>query len=168
MLTSWLDVPSDSDFSLQNIPFGIASVHNDPRHRCVTAIGDTVVDLEVLQDAGVFNTISKLDPNVFSYSTLNKFMEHPSDVWPLVRKQIIDLLAEDGNNYLLRSNPKLQQAALYERKNVTMHLPVEIGDYTDFYSSREHATNGTLRNFKGIIFEYNFDSSNPDNTCALS
>jgi fumarylacetoacetase len=139
MLSSWLDVPKNSDFSLENIPFGVCSIQSDGRRHCVTAIGNTVVDLEVLQDAGAFECTS-LDPNAFSHSTLNIFLEHESNVWSRVRQQLVDLFAE-GKNEMLKSNKKLQQAALYNIDDVKMHLPVEIGDYTDFYSSREHATN---------------------------
>jgi fumarylacetoacetase len=143
MTTSWLDIPDDSDFSLQNIPFGVCSVTSSSSpHRCVTAIGNKVVDLGVLQDAQVFEDIPNLDANVFSQSTLNAYLAHPPEIWPQVRQRLMDLFSSDKND-LLRSNPALQQAAMYERSQVVaMHLPVTIGDYTDFYSSREHATNG--------------------------
>jgi fumarylacetoacetase len=141
MLTSWLEIPDTCDFSLQNIPFGICSLSSSNCHRCVTAIGNTVVDLDVLQDAGVFSDIASLDPNVFSHSTLNPFLEHPPSVWTQVRQRITDLFTKDKID-LLSSNENLRLAALHDMDHVIMCLPVDIGDYTDFYSSREHATNG--------------------------
>jgi fumarylacetoacetase len=145
-MTSWLDIPEDSDFSLQNIPFGVCSLSPTSPHCCVTAIGKKVVDLNVLQDAGAFSDIADLDANVFSESSLNNYLAHPPEVWPKVRRHLMDLF--NGNDELLSSNEALQQAALYDMDDVTMHLPCKIGDYTDFYSSREHATNvGTM--FRG-------------------
>lgn len=139
-MNPWFDVPPDSDFSLNNIPFGIASLAAlSPRRRCVTAVGTKVVDLGVLQEAAVFRDIHDLDGNVFAESTLNKYLSHLPHVWPQVRQRIIHLF--DGTLDYLSSNAELQAACLWEFKDVTMHLPCTIGDYTDFYSSREHATN---------------------------
>ncbi len=97
-MSPWFDIPPDSDFSLNNVPFGIASLSSplSPR-RCVTAIGTKVVDLGVLQEAGVFRDIPDLDGNVFiAESTLNKYLSHPPHVWPQVRQRIIHLF--DGTS----------------------------------------------------------------------
>ena len=175
--SSWLpNVPDDSDFSLYNIPFGVGSLKNDDdntgRRFCCTAIGNHVINLHVLQSAGVFDDITYLDKNCFAYPVLNAFMDHPLHVWKDVRQRIIDIFtdAEHGEkdvknrahdekkeeesgavgvtasiNYsmLVRHSVELQKACIYDMSNVKMHLPAHIGDYTDFYSSREHATNGT-------------------------
>ena len=165
-LASWIDIPPDSDFSLQNIPFGVCSFgsngnDNTQRKKCVTAIGNKIVDLQLLQDAGVFSDIPNLSGTTFSQSTLNKYLQHDPSVWKLVRKRIQDLFRKENGIDTLRSNLTLQKAALHDMPNsdndgektsssnsVVMHLPVTIGDYTDFYSSREHATNvGTM--FRG-------------------
>ena len=143
ILQSWLgSIADDSDFSLQNIPFGVCSLKNDSSeaHRCVTALGDKVIDLNILQDAGAFADISSLDANAFSKETLNSFLSHSPEVWPQVRSRIIDLFAV-GKNDLVESNPALQKASIFDSSDVKMHLPVEIGDYTDFYSSEQHAFN---------------------------
>ena len=140
MTSSWLDIPEDSDFSLQNIPFGVCSLEEDPACRCVTAIGDKVVDLGLLQDAGAFSDVLNLNANAFSEPTLNGFMSHDPQVWKQVRKRLVDIFS--GQNAILQSNPALQTAAIYHHSKVVMHLPAKIGGYTDFYSSREHATNG--------------------------
>ena len=146
MNTPWIDIPKDSDFSLQNIPFGVCSLTPSSARRCVTAIGTKAVDLGVLQDAGVFMDIADLDGNVFSDPTLNSYLAHPPEVWPRVRQRLITLF--DGTLDLLSSSPELQAACMYDLSDVSMHLPCTIGDYTDFYSSREHATNvGTM--FRG-------------------
>eukprot|EP00980_Cylindrotheca_fusiformis_P014360 scaffold3827_cov179-Cylindrotheca_fusiformis.AAC.24 len=139
MLTSWLEIPEDSDFSLRNIPFGVCLLPSNCR-RCVTAIGNSVVDLSVLQDADAFSDIAALDPDTFSHPTLNEFLEHPSSVWKEVRLRIVELFAT-GQSDLLSSNENLKVAALHDLHQVAMCLPVSIGEYTDFYSSREHATN---------------------------
>lgn len=109
----------------------------------MTAVGNYVIDLHVLQDAGAFSNIQDLDQNVFSNSTLNSFLEHPPKVWGKVRERLLDILTKDKNG-LLSSDGMLQLAALHDIENVTMCLPVDVGDYTDFYSSREHATNGAF------------------------
>ena len=195
--TSWLpNVPEDSDFSLYNIPFGVGSLKNEKdtghqsRRFCCTAIGNHVINLHVLQNAGVFDDIEGLNSNCFAHPVLNAFMEHPSHVWKLVRQRIIDMFTDhhgddvgdtagDGSttnkphdekkeenlescadgvggaapttNYnmsVVRNNVELQKACIYSMSEVQMHLPAHIGDYTDFYSSREHATNGTYKKTK--------------------
>eukprot|EP00429_Kryptoperidinium_foliaceum_P009423 CAMPEP_0176009026 /NCGR_PEP_ID=MMETSP0120_2-20121206/4042_1 /TAXON_ID=160619 /ORGANISM="Kryptoperidinium foliaceum, Strain CCMP 1326" /LENGTH=661 /DNA_ID=CAMNT_0017341817 /DNA_START=111 /DNA_END=2096 /DNA_ORIENTATION=- len=134
----WFDISKDSDFSLQNIPFGVGSIGLSTR-RCVSAVGDKVLDLGLLQDAGAFADITNLNENVFSEASLDAYMAHDPEIWPEVRQKIIDLF--NGTSDLLRSNPELQQACMHDIHKVKMHLPCTIGDYTDFYSSREHATN---------------------------
>jgi fumarylacetoacetase len=155
-MDSWLDIPQDSDFSLANIPFGVASFPSHPTQpKCVTALGHYVIDLQLLEDAGAFQDIPELDANVFSHSTLNRFLEQSPCVWPQVRQRLIDLFQLNGD-ILILSNPRLQQAAIHDMRTAAtttaapmkMHLPVTIREYTDFYSSREHATNvGTM--FRG-------------------
>lgn len=119
------------------------------RPRCGTALGSYAVDLSVLADAGLFDTCTEiLSPShVFGQENLNGFLSHSRNAWVQVRNRIIELFAEDGVEDL-RANQALQNAALHKLSDVTLNLPVVIGDYTDFYSSREHATNvGTM--FRG-------------------
>ena len=163
---------TECDFSIDNLPFGIGKIRihrpvpssatTATSARCLTAIGDSVLDLSVLQEAGLFDDIDELDPTVFSKSTLNDFMEHPSDIWSRVRQRLREILIMPENNtgnengkspsvsydMFLRSNEMLQKASIHKLVDVEMQLPAQIGDYTDFYSSREHATNvGTM--FRG-------------------
>lgn len=146
MTSSWVSIPADSDFSLQNLPFGVFSVNGSPA-RCGVAIGNDVVDLSALAGNGVFANINGLEQGCFSNDTLNAFMAHPRAVWQAIRARLTDLLKEGGDD-TLRSNATLRAVALVPLTSVTMHMPAKIGDYTDFYSSREHATNvGTM--FRG-------------------
>lgn len=151
--SSWLNVAPTSDFSLANLPFGICSFPalHQPRPRCCTILGNHVIDLSLLAEAGLFDGIDGLNSasSVFAQSTLNAFMALSRSIWTAVRVRLFSLLvsAVDGGdtncNSALSSNAALRAAAIHPVSEVKMHLPAEIGDYTDFYSSREHATNGT-------------------------
>jgi len=158
---TWLEgVTEDSEFGLPNLPFGVFS-HSDGGRlrasqccRCCTRVGDRVVDLSVLEEARLFADIRGLKANSFCQSTLNKFLEHPKQVWLDVRKRLVALFvapsaeSSPDDDSRLRLDANLQQAALVPLQNVEMRLPLQVGDYTDFYSSREHATNvGTM--FRG-------------------
>lgn len=132
-LTSWLDIPADSDFSIYNLPFGIFST-SSKRPRVGVAIGDWVVDLAIAADNGLFSKF-QIDKSVFESKTLNDFISLGKPVTNKVRLIIQKALCDEDS--LLRS----ADAVLEERDSVKMHLPVHVGDYTDFYSSLEHATN---------------------------
>jgi fumarylacetoacetase len=157
-MKSWINVPTGSDFTIYNLPFGVCSfvtcvstndcVPGETKKTCVTIIGETVIDLGILQEAGVFDEVQGLGSNVFDQPTLNEFLKHPKDVWLAVRSCLIRLLQENPSNDFLISNRVIQQAAFHDVYRVKMQLPMKIGDYTDFYASREHATNvGTM--FRG-------------------
>ena len=139
-LTSFIDIASNSDFSIHNLPYGIFSDTAEGKRRAGVAIGDHVVDLSVLEEKGLL----KLEGgNYFDQPTLNAFIESGRDNWTQARSTIQTLLSVD--NETLRDNQELQSAALFKQADVTMHLPVHVPGYTDFYSSKEHATNvGTM------------------------
>jgi fumarylacetoacetase len=137
-MKSWLDVPSDSDFPLQNIPFGIFSTA-DLKPRPGTRIGDTVIDLKALAENGYFDGLGINDLSVFSRPVLNDFISLGKPLTNRVRQHLLELFSED--NPALRNDKDTRRKALNSVLDVIMHLPVEIGDYTDFYSSEEHATN---------------------------
>jgi len=144
-MATWLSVPKDSDFSIRNLPFGIFSTPPHSSRRAATRLGDTLIDLAVLEEAGLFADIENLQANVFGESILNRFLEHEKPVWTAVRNRLVDLLTCHDD---LKSNSQLQKAAFHDISRVQLHLPIQVGDYTDFYSSREHATNvGTM--FRG-------------------
>ncbi|WP_276372243.1 fumarylacetoacetase [Chryseolinea sp. H1M3-3] len=136
-LTSWVDVSEDSDFSIYNIPFGVFKTDTVPA-RCCTAIGDYVVDLVVLAEHGYFNPIP-VSPLLFRRDSLNYFVSMGKDYTSLVRDRLIELFSI--NHHDLQDNIDLHPFVLYKRDSVTMMLPMKVGNYTDFYSSKEHATN---------------------------
>ncbi len=135
-MSSWIDIPANSDFPLENIPFGVFSTGDKPK--AGTRIGDTVIDLNVLQKAGVFTGIN-LPDDVFSSAVLNDFIELGKPITNAVRSRIQELFNESNGE--IRDNEQIKIDALWQLNEVQMHLPVRVGDYTDFYSSIEHATN---------------------------
>ncbi|AMT96808.1 MULTISPECIES: fumarylacetoacetase [Psychrobacter] len=139
-LTSFIDIASDSDFSIHNLPYGIFSNTADGKRRAGVAIGEQVLDLAVIEAAGLLS----LDGGpYFDKPTLNAFIDSGRDNWTQARKTIQMLLSSD--NDALRDNQDLQKKALFQQADVTMHLPVQVPGFTDFYSSKEHATNvGTM------------------------
>ena len=138
-LKSWVEVDENSDFPIQNIPFGVYRPKGGGDVHVATAIGDYVLDLAHLDDAGLFNGTEVEGTEVFHEPTLNALMSMGRKAWKDIRKAISGLLSEENSN--LRDNRELRDLALIPMKNVEMQLPVDIGDYTDFYSSKEHATN---------------------------
>ena len=131
-MKSWVDIPKNSDFSIYNIPFGIFSVKNSKK-RVGVAIGDMIVDLKASYDLGIFNEIP-LDHDVFENKYLNDFIALGKSITKKIRLIIQSELCSDSS-VLKESN------ALIKQSDIMMHLPLMIGDYTDFYSSIEHATN---------------------------
>lgn len=146
---SWVPVAEDSHFSIHNIPFGIFSPKADPeKKRGATIIGQTVVDLSAVYEAGLLNDVG-LSSNVFAHAELNAFMEHTRPVWRATRQRLISLLSADSSDDRLRSNSALQATAFFPVSEVLLHLPARVTEYTDFYSSREHATNVGIM-FRGV------------------
>ena len=138
---SWLEVTENSDFPIQNIPFGIYSQGQNPPRVC-TAIGDKIVDLFELADRGYLSDLG-IDSSVFKSAQLNDVMKTGKMGMRKLRNRIADLL--DKENKELQGEETDIAAILKNQHEVEMHLPVQVGDYTDFYSSIEHATNvGTM------------------------
>lgn len=136
---SFIEVKADSDFSIHNIPFGVISTAQNPAPRVATRVGDYVVDLSVIAQAGLLNSVHGLNADVFSKPSLNAFMSLGKAVWTPARLAIQKLLSKD--EAALRDNQDLLKRAVFPISEVQTHLPAEIGDYTDFYASKEHATN---------------------------
>ena len=140
-LRSWLSVPKGSDFPIQNLPLGIAAWNGEPPMPA-TRVGDTVVDLSILSDVALLDGLG-IPRKAFLEPTLNAIMACGKPAVRALRQRLSELLRED--NATLRDDNQLREDALLPLDQVSMHLPVEVGDYTDFYSSREHATNvGTM------------------------
>ncbi|MCP1973923.1 fumarylacetoacetase [Bradyrhizobium elkanii] len=135
-LRSFIDVAPTSDFPIQNLPYGVFSSKDGLAPRVGVAIGDYVLDLwELEQD-------SRLDVGplgVFSQPSLNAFMALGPKVWSATRARISELLRSDHPE--LRDNRELRARALVPVADVRLHMPFAVSGYTDFYSSKEHATN---------------------------
>lgn len=124
-----IEIAADSDFSLHNLPYGIFSTKENPNPRAGVRLGDQVIDLAMLDAGKVFGR----QFGFFADATLNRFMAAGRGVWQDVRGRLTQLLGEEQD--------ALKKEALISIRDVQMHLPAAIGDYTDFYASREHATN---------------------------
>jgi fumarylacetoacetase len=134
---SWIKVPENSDFPIQNIPFGVFITKEDVI-TIGTRIGDYAIDMGALQQLGYFEGIDLTD-DMFMQDTLNDFISDGKKTWRLVRNRLSNIFEE--NNPKLRDNKKHKDVVIFKISDVEMLLPVQIGDYTDFYSSKEHATN---------------------------
>jgi len=138
--SSWVDVPADSDFQIQNLPFGIFQRNNRSPKVC-TAIGNYVVDVQALAEQQWFADLG-INPQVFAQPQLNDFIALGKSKTRAVRNRLSDILAADVQNEKAREQA---DSFLFPQAAVELLLPLRIGDYTDFYSSREHATNvGTM------------------------
>lgn len=138
---SWLPVDKDSDFPIQNIPFGVFLTRDDII-TVGTRIGDFAIDLGALHQLGYFNGIELTD-DIFLQDTLNDFISDGKKTWRLVRNRIADIF--DEKNTALKDNESHYDRVIFTMNEIEMQLPVQVGDYTDFYSSKEHATNvGTM------------------------
>lgn len=135
--TTWVSVKPGSDFPIQNLPYGIFKTANHSP-RAGVAIGDFILDLAVLGAAGKFSGIVQ-DVSVFSKNTLNQFIALGKPITNKVRNRIIELLSEENTE--LQNDIALREQVFVNQSDATMLLPVQIPNYTDFYSSIEHATN---------------------------
>lgn len=137
LLTSWIDVGKESDFPIQNIPFGIFKTPGG-HARAASRIGDTVIDLHALAKYGFLDKMD-IDPGIFGQETLNDFMALGKPVSRALRLRLAEIFKDA--NPALRDHPEIQRKILLPMDAVQMLMPVRVGDYTDFYSSIEHATN---------------------------
>jgi len=159
-LKSWIEVPKNSDFPIQNIPFGIAK--SGKKVFVATRIGDTVINLYKIAKLGYFD----VDAEVFNTQKLNKMMLLGKQFTRQVRNEISAIF--NVENTTAQENAKIQEA-LHTLDEVVMLMPVRVGDYTDFYSSEQHAynvgcmfrdpNNALLPNWKYIPVGYHGRSS---------
>ncbi|WP_197708934.1 fumarylacetoacetase [Psychrobacter sp. YP14] len=139
-LRSFLTIAPDSDFSIHNLPYGIFSETKDGVRRAGVAIGDKVLDLAALEEAKL---LTLTGGPYFNKPTLNDFIESGRDNWTAARSQVQSLLSAETAT--LRDDEQLQAKVLFDQSSVCLHLPLHVPGYTDFYSSKEHATNvGTM------------------------
>ena len=145
-LRSFIPIDADSPFPIQNLPYGVFRPPTGGMPRVGAAIASMVLDLEVLEASGYFNGPALAGRQVFGRPSLNTFMALGRPAWREARATISRLLSADVPT--LRDNLPLRHRLLFRQSEVDLLLPAEVGDYTDFYSSREHATNvGTM--FRG-------------------
>lgn len=135
-ITSWLTIDKDSDFPIQNIPFGIIQPA-DKGPRLATRIGDFAIDLLKVSELGFFSDLS-LPKSIFDNRYLNDFMALGKETVSTVRNRIAELFANQSEKWNSR---EMGEHLALPIGSVDVLLPVKIGDYTDFYSSIEHATN---------------------------
>ena len=134
-LTSWIDVPANSDFPIQNLPFGIFRTISNPAPRVCTTIGDNVVDLSVLNYLGLLDEL-EIENEYFKNQYLNDLIGLGKEKTTALRNRLSELFTT--------GNDEAKEHAwhfLHSMDKVEMLMPVKINDYTDFYSSLEHATN---------------------------
>lgn len=163
-LTSWLDIPKNSDFPIQNLPFGIASTPGK-NARVFVRIGDMALDMPALNSSGLLSGL-EFDKSVFEAPVLNPFIALGKEVTRITRHRISELLRDDNNS--LKTRPDIDHMLIPVEK-ISMQMPVNVGDYTDFYSSEQHAynvgcmfrdpNNALLPNWKHIPVGYHGRSS---------
>ncbi|KAK1146300.1 hypothetical protein N8T08_003087 [Aspergillus melleus] len=143
-MASWFSIPKNSPFSLANIPFGIISSANAPARVAAIAIGDHALNLSIFASSGGFSQLPAIqsDLGVFSQPTLNAFAALGRPVHRQVREYIQSVFRADTPlPQILKDNGVLQKDALLPLSEVTNHVPMQIGDYTDFYAGLNHAYN---------------------------
>jgi fumarylacetoacetase len=137
---SWVEIPHNNDFPIQNLPFGIYSTDSSEPKPCV-AIGDQLADLSVLEAKGFFSDLG-FSAKEFEGPFLNPLMKKGKEATRKLRNRLAELFDADG---IYTEKKSEIESAMHRQGDVKMHLPVQVGDYTDFYSSMEHATNvGTM------------------------
>jgi fumarylacetoacetase len=140
-MKSWISVSSESDFPIQNIPFGVfqTATHSP---RVATIIGEKVVDLSALAAHGYLDAVD-FDKSVFISRHINDYMALGKPVTNAIRAAIQGIFNKE--NTTLQNNTVHQVEILHDVKSVELLMPIKVGDYTDFYSSRDHAINvGTM------------------------
>lgn len=131
-MNTWLSIPADSDFSIYNLPFGVFR-HADGRPRAGMAIGNHIVDLAAAAEAGLFGK-RRFFKKIFEQPALNDFIALGKPVTGRVRRKVQEWLTRP-------ERPTDADRVLVDRLGATMLMPVRVPNYTDFYSSIEHATN---------------------------
>ncbi|MGB3246846.1 MAG: fumarylacetoacetate hydrolase family protein, partial [Sulfitobacter sp.] len=140
LMTSWVESANsaDTDFPLNNLPYGVFST-NSLEPRCGVAIGDQILDMAALEEAGI---IELSDEPVFDVPYWNDVMELGPDAWEALRTRLIQLLTTDA------ADQATVAPHLVPMSEASLHLPMVVSEYTDFYAGRHHATNvGTM--FRG-------------------
>ncbi|VVC97880.1 unnamed protein product [Leptidea sinapis] len=137
-MKSFIEYSSSSDFPIENLPYGVFTSHKNEQKHIGVAIGDWILDLNIISHL-FSGPLLKDKQHVFKEQTLNSFMGLTKDHWTEARVTLQQLL--DVSNPILQNDAALRQRAFVKQTESRMHVPADIGDYTDFYSSIHHATN---------------------------
>lgn len=151
-MKSFIEYSSDSDFPIENLPYGVFTSDKNAQKHIGVAIGEWILDLNIISH--LFDgPLLKSKQNVFKEEKLNAFMALTKPHWIEARETLQKLL--DVSSPALQNNAELREKAFVKQTNVQMHVPVEVGDYTDFYSSLQHATNVGImfRGKEAALFE---------------
>ncbi|KIW44408.1 fumarylacetoacetase [Exophiala oligosperma] len=142
---SWLDVPEGSHFSLANIPFGIISPPDSTERHAAVAVGSHVLDLAIFSAENGFAALESFSAhanNAFSLPVLNYFAALGRAVHREVRSYLRSMFLQDSPHaQILKNNESLRRRCLFRLDDVRTHVPMSIGDYTDFYAGANHAYN---------------------------
>ena len=139
-LQTWLEISNSNDFSIYNIPFGVFYTDNNPNTaRCGAAIGDYIIDLNLLLQFGYLSEIKNLNSDIFKQKSLNAFLSLGNTTCSKVRLAIQSLLS--SSNPTLKAHPEHIEKILVPSHSAKMLLPIQVNDYVDFYSSMDHAIN---------------------------
>ena len=140
-MKSWLQIDSNSDFSIYNFPFGVYQMQNQ-KPRLASILGDYVIDLAAMNALGFFHELG-IEESVFENNYLNDFISLGKKTTNKVRSILIETFSNQNSG--LAVNEEYQKIILKSYQDATMLMPVKVGNYTDFYSSIQHATNvGTM------------------------
>jgi fumarylacetoacetase len=146
-MASWISIPDDCDFSLQNLPYGVFSTQGS-EPRIGTAIGEYALDLKALAKDGVFSSIN-FDSSTLESQTLNAYAGLDKQVHREVRKFLQELFSSDTKSgHILRDDKMRRDRVLSPLSAIKMHLPMVIGDYTDFFVGLHHAQNVSNTRYK--------------------
>jgi fumarylacetoacetase len=132
-MKTWLDIPQNSDYSIHNLPYGMFD--KDGKATPGIAVGDYIINLRACAESGMLDS-SGIAQSVFDSNVLNDFIDQGRKKTSAVRNIIQNQLKEPSSILHLNRTKLIE-----DRLNAKMYMPVTIGDYTDFYSSIEHATN---------------------------
>lgn len=166
-MRSWISTDENPEFSLQNLPYGVFSTQDDPKHRIGVALGSYVLDLKVLARHQTFQELS-FDSTSLEQETLNQFAGLGREVHRELRQFLQEILSTDASSReVLRDNDDLRRRAFVPLKDVEMHLPMQIGDYTDFFTSPYHAQNVSLPCFSSLL-SFNTSSAEPPHSARKS
>ncbi len=138
-IRTWLPVEDGSDFPIQNIPFGVFKPHNRTNPRAGTRIGNLVIDLSGIAEKGYFKEEGIQNKDLFYKDHLNDFIALGKPTWRAIRKKISDIFDYEYQEFW--NTDDFKEGIFHRIEEVDLLMPIRVGDYTDFYSSIEHATN---------------------------